>query len=90
MRKSPVEQVEVRRDRLPAVKPAPDLHPAAVVDHVDELERRVRASEKVVGRRVQLPELADRLALPAANVCRRPRPVVGQLKIVRNGPVPDL
>ena len=54
-RESPVKQVQIRIHAFAAVQPAPDLHPAAVVDHVDQAQRRVAPAEEVVRRRVQLP-----------------------------------
>ena len=89
-RESPVKQVQIRGNVLAAVQPAADLHATAVVNHVDEAERRVAPSEEVVRRRVELPELSDALALPAPYVRGRPRPRGFGIHPVLERPVPDL
>ena len=68
-----------------------DLQAGAVVEHVQQLQDGgAGAAEEAVGRRVQLPEFADGLPLPAPHVGERARLWDGRAQPVVEGPVADL
>ena len=89
-RKSPVKQVQIRPDALPEIEAAPDLPAAAVVEHVEKLIGRTPPAEEPVGRRVELPQLAYRLALPPPDVGGRTRSRNRDLDAVLHRPVTHL
>ena len=89
-RKSPVKQVQIRLDALAEIEAASDLHAAAVVEHVEKLVGRPPPAEEPVGRRVELPELADRLALPSPDMGERTWFRNGDPDAVLHRPVPHL
>jgi len=84
------QEVEVGEQQFTLVKFGAGKEAAAVIEHVKHGESGFAAGKPAVRRGVQLPELADLGALPAAHRGQNPLGGDDMGQVVFNGPAPDL